>query len=148
MKHAQIPTPLQIQILIRLTLAVCSLIVGNVFLVLFNVSIAMPCFLLALLFAISGGHLYHLTTCGHYLILTGTVLNVERTTVLRHPKAVLMEVEGIALRVVLRNRRKSVVEGSRLSFYVQDNTPIYEWGEMHLLSSYLAAEGGTSGKSV
>ena len=40
MKHAQIPTPLQMQILIRLALAVCSLIVGNVFLVLFNVSIA------------------------------------------------------------------------------------------------------------
>lgn len=126
----------------------CSLIVGNVFLVLFNVSIAMPCFLLALLSAVSGGHFYHLTSCGHYLILTGTVLNVERTTVLRHPKAVLMEVEGIALRVVLRNRHKSVVEGSRLSFYVQDNTPIYEWGEMHLLSSYLAVEDGTSSKSA
>ena len=59
-----------------------------------------------------------------------------------------MEVEGIALRVVLRNRHKSVVEGSRLSFYVQDNTPIYEWGEMHLLSSYLAVADGTSSKSA
>ena len=73
---------------------------------------------------------------------------LNETTVLRHPKAVLMEVEGIALRVVLRNRHKSVVEGSRLSFYVQDNTPIYEWGEMHLLSSYLAVEDGTSSKSA
>ena len=42
MERTQIPMPLQTQILIRLALAVCSLIAGNVCLVFFTVTIAVP----------------------------------------------------------------------------------------------------------
>ncbi len=146
MKRTQIPIPLQSQILLRLVLTVCSLVVGSLLLVLFSLPIAAPFFLLALVTAASGGHLYWVAVCGHYLVLTGTVLKVERTTVLRRPKAILMEVEGTALRVILRNRHKAPGEGSQLSFYVQDSTPIYEWRGMHLLGTYLAAAVGTAGK--
>ena len=146
MERTQIPLPLQTQILMRLALAVCLLIAGNVLLIIFTVTIAIPFFLLALLTAVSGGRLYWLAVRGRYLILTGTVLNVERTAVLRRPKAILMEVEGTALRVILRNRYKVPNEGSQLSFYVQDSTPIYEWRGMHLLGTYLAAAVGTAGK--
>lgn len=146
MKRTQIPIPLQSQILLRLVLTVCSLVVGSLLLVLFSLPIAAPFFLLALVTAASGGHLYWVAVCGHYLVLTGTVLKVERTTVLCRPKAILMEVEGTALRVILRNRHKAPGEGSQLSFYVQDSTPIYEWRGMHLLGTYLAAAVGTAGK--
>ena len=146
MKRTQIPIPLQSQILLRLVLTVCSLVVGSLLLVLFSLPIAAPFFLLALVTAASGGHLYWVAVCGHYLVLTGTVLKVERTTVLRRPKAILMEVEGTALRVILRNRHKAPGEGSQLSFYVQDSTPIYEWRGIHLLGTYLAAAVGTAGK--
>ena len=146
MKRTQIPIPLQSQILLRLVLTVCSLVVGSLLLVLFSLPIAAPFFLLALVTAASGGHLYWVAVCGHYLVLTGTVLKVERTTVMRRPKAILMEVEGTALRVILRNRHKAPGEGSQLSFYVQDSTPIYEWRGMHLLGTYLAAAVGTAGK--
>ena len=112
----------------------------------FTATIAAPFFLLALLAAISGCYLYWLVSRGHYLLLIGTVLNVERTAILRRPKAILMEVEGTALRVILRNRYKVPGEGSQLSFYVQDSTPIYEWRGMHLLGTYLAAAVGTAGK--
>ena len=89
MERTQIPMPLQTQILIRLALAVCSLVAGNVCLVFFTMTIAVPFFLLALLTAVSGWHLYRVAVRGRYLVLTGTVLNVERTTVLRRPKAIL-----------------------------------------------------------
>ena len=46
------------QILMRLALAACSLIAGNVLLVFFTMTIAAPLFLLSLLAAVSGGHLY------------------------------------------------------------------------------------------
>ena len=138
MERTQIPLPLQTQILMRLALAVCLLIAGNVLLIIFTVTIAIPFFLLALLTAASGGRLYWLAVRGRYLILTGTVLNVERTAVLRRPKAILMEVEGTALRVILRNRYKVPNEGSQLSFYVQDSTPIYEWRGMHLPATILS----------
>ena len=53
MERTQIPMPLQTQILIRLALAVCSLVAGNVCLVFFTMTIAVPFFLLALLTAVS-----------------------------------------------------------------------------------------------
>lgn len=144
MERTQIPLPLQTQILIRLALAVCLLIAGNVLLILFTVTIAIPFFLLALLTAVSGGYLYQLAVRGRYLILTGIVLNVERTAILRRPKAILIEAEGKALRVVLRSRHKAPSVGGQISFYVQDSTPIYEWRGMHLLGTYLAVSTGKS----
>ena len=146
MKRTQIPIPLQMQVLIRLTLAVCSLVVSSLLLAFFTIPIAAPFFLLALVTAASGGHLYWVAVRGHYLVLTGTMLNVERTALLRRPKAILMEVEGSALRVMLRNRYKVPGVGSQLSFYVQDSTPIYEWRGMHLLGTYLAAVVESAGK--
>lgn len=144
MERTQIPLPLQTQILMRLALAVCLLIAGNVLLIIFTVTIAIPFFLLALLTAASGGRLYWLAVRGRYLILTGTVLNVERTAILRRPKAILIEAEGKALRVVLRNRHKAPSVGGQISFYVQDSAPIYEWRGMHLLGTYLAVSAGRS----
>lgn len=144
MERTQIPLPLQTQILIRLALAVCLLIAGNTLLIFFTVTIAIPLFLLALLSAVSGGCLCQLVVCGRYLILTGTVLNVERTAILRRPKAILIEVEGRALRVILRNRHKAPGVGGQISFYVEDSTPIYEWRGMHLLGTYLAVSAGQS----
>lgn len=144
MERTQIPLPLQTQILIRLALAVCLLIAGNTLLIFFTVTIAIPLFLLALLSAVSGGCLCRLVVCGRYLILTGTVLNVERTAILRRPKAILIEVEGRALRVILRNRHKAPGVGGQISFYVEDSTPIYEWRGMHLLGTYLAVSAGQS----
>ena len=47
MKRTQIPIPLQSQILLRLVLTVCSLVVGSLLLVLFSLPIAAPFFLLA-----------------------------------------------------------------------------------------------------
>ena len=145
MERTQIPMPLQAQILMQLALAACSLIAGNVLLVFFTMTIAAPLFLLA---AVSGGHLYLVAARGHYLCLTGIVVRVERTMVLRRPKAILMEAEGTALRVVLRNRHKIPAEGHQITFYIQDSTPIYEWKGMHLLGSYLAVTDGPPDKSA
>lgn len=144
MEQTLIPVPLQGQILLRLALAVCSLIVGSIFLILFTVTIAIPFFLQALLTAVSGGYLYWLALCGRYLILTGTVLNVERTAILHRSKAILIEVEGKVLRVILRSSYKTPSIGSRILFYVQDSTPIYEWRGIHLLGTYLAVSAGKS----
>lgn len=148
MERTQIPMPLQAQILMRLALAACSLIAGNVLLVFFTMTIAAPLFLLSLLAAVSGGHLYLVAAQGHYLCLTGIVVRVERTMALRRPKAILMEAEGTALRVVLRNCHKIPAEGHQITFYIQDSTPIYEWKGMHLLGSYLAVTDRPPDKSA
>ena len=138
MERKQIPTPLQVQILMQAGLAVCSLIAGIAFLILFTGIVAFPFLLLAILASVNGWRVYHVAAHGHYLTLSSIVLKVERTAFLRRPKAVLVEAEGKALRVMLRSRLSAPKEGSCITFYVQDSTPIYEWKGLHLLGSYLA----------
>lgn len=55
------------------------------------------------------------------------MLKLERTPLRLRPKAMLMEVEGKALLVVLRNRHISVREGDALTLYIADTAPLYEW---------------------
>ena len=138
MERTKIPSPLQTQILIRAGTAACSMAAGIALLILVNSMTAVPFLLLAVLAAANGWRIYHVAAHGQYLVLSTTVLKVERTGILRRPKAVLIEAEGKALRVMLRSRRRIPAEGNAITFYVQDSAPIYEWRGIHLLSSYLA----------
>jgi len=148
MKHSQIPLPLQTKILWQMALALCSFIAAIACMLCFTIAAALPFLFLSILTAANGGRLYYIAVRGHYLMLTGTVLHVERTAVLRRTKAVLIEVEGTALRVLLYNRHKSPIEGGHIVLYVQDSAPIYEWRGMHLLSAYLAAAFYPPGQST
>lgn len=138
MKRTQIPVPMQTQILIQTALAILSLIIGITFFFCFTSTMALPFLFLTILTAANGCRIYRIAVLGHYLTLNGTVLSVERTAILRRPKALLAEIDGKALRIVLRSRHKAPTEGGRIAVYVQDSTPIYEWKGIHLLSSYLA----------
>lgn len=147
MERKQIPMPLQAHILAQVGLAVCSLIVGIAFLILFTDIVAFPFLLLAILASVNGWRVYHVASHGHYLTLSSVVLKVERTAFLRRPKAVLVETEGKALRVMLRSRLSAPKEGNCITFYVQDSTPIYEWKGLHLLGSYLVLADKNSGSA-
>lgn len=138
MKRTQIPVPMQAQILIQTALAILSLIAGITLFFFFTSTVALPFLLLTILTAANGCRIYRIAALGRYLTLRGTVLSVERTAVLRRPKALLAEIDGKALRIVLHNRHKALVEGGCIAVYVQDSTPIYEWKGIHLLGSYLA----------
>lgn len=138
MKRKQIPVPLQAHILMQAGLVACSLTAGIACLILFTGMVAFPFLLFAILASVSGWRVYHVAVHGHYLTLSTIVLKVERTAILHRPKAVLVETEGKALRIMLRNRLTVPKEGGCITFYVQDSTPIYEWRGVHLLGSYLA----------
>jgi len=116
MERKQIPMPLQAQILMQAGLAVCSLIAGIAFLILFTGIVAFPFLLLAILASVNGWRVYHVAAHGYYLTLSSIVLKVERTAFLRRPKAVLVEAEGKALRVMLRSRLSAPKEGSSPQF--------------------------------
>lgn len=140
-RHATIPVPLQAQILIRAALALLSLSMGIVLLAFFSLNAALPLLIFALLAAISAARVYLVAASGHYIAITGTVLKVERTAFLRRAKALLLAVDGKALRVVLRSRRSSPHTAERVTVYIHDSTPIHEWKGLHLLGTYLALTG-------
>lgn len=54
------------------------------------------------------------------------------------PKVIILEAEGKALRIQLRNRHMKVAQGDIVALYLADTTKLYPWRGMYQLSSYLA----------
>ena len=133
-----IPLALQHQMLIQAALSVLALVLAALAMLFFSITVSVPFLLCAVLLAFSAFRLYNIGRRGQYLVLEGTVLKLERTPLRLRPKAMLMEVEGKALLVVLRNRHISVREGDALTLYIADTAPLYEWRGIHRLHSYLA----------
>lgn len=140
MKHIRdLPSPIQNQILLRIGLCALSLSAGGGMLALLGrVALALPFALGALLLALSAAHLYTIAVRGHYLMLRGTVLKVERTALSRRPRALLLEVDGKALRVILHNRHRAPASGAAVTLYIPDTAPLYAWRGLHQLNTYLA----------
>ena len=133
-----LPPALQRQLMIQAGLALLALVLAVVALFFFSLIISVPFLLGAALLAFSALRLYHIGTQVQYLILRGTVMKVERTSVRQQMKSLLLEVDGKALQVVLRNRHVTVQEGETVKLYISDITPLYEWQGIHRLYAYLA----------
>lgn len=142
-----IPLALQRQLLIQAALSVLSLVLAAAAVCFFSLTISAPFLLCAGVLAFSAFRLYSIGVRGQYLALRGTVLKVERTQLRLRPKAMLLEVEGKALMVILRNRHISVREGEAVTIYIADTTPLYEWRGIHRLHSYLAIVAEMQGKA-
>ena len=139
MSKTQIPVPLQQQILLQSGLALLSLIAGlGISWACKDLGSGVPLIIAAVLLGCTAVRLYWIALNGRYIVLRGTILYVERTFLRRRPKALLLEVEGSALRIVLRNRLRRLSEGSVVDLYISDTTPLYVWGGVRQISSYLA----------
>ncbi|MPN64891.1 hypothetical protein SDC9_212669 [bioreactor metagenome] len=142
-KLHQLPSPIQNQVLLRAGLCGLSLAAGIGMLALLGrIALALPFGLAALLLAANAAHVYTTAARGHYLMIRGTVLKVERTSLRHRPRALLLEVEGKALRVVLHNRHRAPADGAAVTLYIPDTAPLYEWRGLHQLSAYLALVEG------
>lgn len=133
-----IPIPLQHQVLKRALMSVSALAAGIAFFALASWAMAAPFLLASAMLAISAVHIYYAAVEGHCLELKGVVLRVEQTALRRRPKALLLEIDGKAIRLVLHDRCYAPKEGSLVSVFVLDTTPLYPWKELHQLASYLA----------
>lgn len=139
MNKAQIPLPLQHRILLQSGLALLSAIAGlGVSWACGDIRSGAPFMIAAILLACGAAHLYQIALKRHYIVLHCTVLYVERTFWQRRPKALLLEAEGYALRVCLWNRLQKLSAGDVIDLYISDTTPLYIWGGVRHISTYLA----------
>lgn len=138
-KIRTLPITLQNLLIYRFALSILAL----------GASLALTIFLRDLRFALPGAALsaamlvsaillYRLLMQGRYLALRGTVLNVEQTIVRKHAKVIVLEAEGKALRIQLRNRHLKVNQGDTVALYLADTAKLYPWRGMYQLSGYLA----------
>ena len=106
-----LPPALQHQLIIQMGLAVCCLVLAIGALAFISFSVSVPFLLGAALLTICAARLYRTGMRGQYLILRGVILKVERTVLRQRPKSILLEANGKALLVMLRNRHAAVREG-------------------------------------
>ena len=134
-----LPVPLQNLLIYRVALAILALGASLALAVfLHDVHFALPGLILCVTMLVSASLLYRLLIQGRYLALRGTVLNAEQTMIRKHTKVIILEAEGKALRIQLRNRHMKVAQGDIVALYLADTTKLYPWRGMHQLSSYLA----------
>lgn len=108
-----LPPALQHQLIIQMGLAVCCLVLAIGALAFISFSVSVPFLLGAALLTICAARLYHTGMRGQYLILRGVILKVERTALRQRPKSILLEANGKALLVMLRNRHAAVRRATR-----------------------------------
>ena len=134
-----LPVPLQNLLIYRVALAILALGASLALAVfLHDVHFALPGLILCVTMLVSASLLYQLLIQGRYLALRGTVLNAEQTMIRKHTKVIILEAEGKALRIQLRNQHMKVAQGDIVALYLADTTKLYPWRGMYLLSSYLA----------
>lgn len=137
-KIRSLPVPLQNLLIYRVALAILALGASLALAVfLHDVHFALPGLILCVTMLVSAVLLYRLLTQGRYLALRGTVLNVEQTMIRKHTKVIILEAEGKALRIQLRNRHVKVARGDKVALYLADTTKLYPWRGMYQLSGYL-----------
>ena len=138
-KIRTLPVPLQDLLIYRVALAILALGASLALAVfLHDVHFALPGLILCVTMLVSVSLLYRLLIQGRYLALRGTVLNAEQTMIRKHTKVIILEAEGKALRIQLRNRHMKVAQGDIVALYLADTTKLYPWRGMYQLSSYLA----------
>ena len=133
-----IPVALQQQILIRAALSAVSLLLSVILLFFFTSMVSIPFLFSSILLAASAGHTYWAVVHNRVLALKGTVLKLERTVFCHRPKALLVEAEGKALRIVLRNCLHAPKAGEEITLFILDSAQLYPWRGLHQLDSYLA----------
>lgn len=134
-----LPVPLQNLLIYRVALAILALGASLALAVfLHDVHFALPGLILCVTMLVSASLLYQLLIQGRYLALRGTVLNAEQTMIRKHTKVIILEAEGKALRIQLRNQHMKVAQGDMVALYLADTTKLYPWRGMYQLSSYLA----------
>ena len=134
-----LPVPLQNLLIYRVALAILALGASLALAVfLHDVHFALPGLILCVTMLVSASLLYRLLIQGRYLALRGTVLNAEQTMIRKHTKVIILEAEGKALRIQLRNQHMKVAQGDIVALYLADTSKLYPWRGMYQLSSYLA----------
>lgn len=138
-KIRTLPVPLQNLLIYRVALAILALGTSLALAIfLHDVHFALPGLILCVTMLVSASLLYRLLIQGRYLALHGTVLNAEQTMIRKHTKVIILEAEGKALRIQLRNQHMKVAQGDIVALYLADTTKLYPWRGMYQLSSYLA----------
>ena len=99
------------------------------------------CIAVVIFFVVSAFMLFRRAVLVDYVVISGECLVVTVTPFRRRIKMITMRTEkNETIKIMIKQRLKKIVAGSKIMLYVASNVPVYESGGAHLLHTYLALD--------
>lgn len=140
-KFKSIPKPINKQILVRLGIGFLSLVVAILMLVIAkDFILSLPCWLLFVYMAVSGGIMLYNCLKGDFVAVKGTCVNIELTKFWKRVKVIYIQTEKGQMRVPIRKRIRRLSEGDDVTVYMPSKTRIYEQDNSLVIFGYYAID--------
>ena len=139
-KMAKMPGVLEEQIWIRFGLGVVMSVVGIVLLFSAGPYIGLTWFLIAAYLIGSSTLLAINCISGKITTIVGFCREVELAALKKRPRAAVLIVDGLPVRIQLHQRRCSIREGDTVVVYTSDRTPVYRKDGCDNLYGFYAME--------
>lgn len=142
-RFLHIPEPLRRQILIRG--GGCILGIAMLILVLAyqgDWRFLIPCAILSLVSLGSAAALYDRCIQNKYVVIEGVCTDIEKVTLRKRIKAVYLRNDQFNIKLLNTRKIKNLIVGDTVTFYVADNTAVYEIDGCKVICSYLAMVKG------
>ena len=141
-----LPKVLEEQIFIRCGLGIGAILIGIVLLITCGIYLSLPWLLLAAYLMVGGIAMAKRCVAGGYTCIRGVCKKVEAAPFREVPKSVMLVVDDIPMRVLLRRKNQPAIrEGDTVSVYTSDRTSVYVKDGYDYICSYYAVQ--VEGKS-
>lgn len=138
---AELPKVLEEQIYTRCGSGLAALVVGIVFVCASGIYLALPWFMLGAYLLVSGLLMAGRCLTGGYTRIEGVCTAIERVGLRKRIRTVVLEVDDIPMRVLVRSKRQSSIhEGDTVTVYTADSTPVYVKEGYDYICSYYALQ--------
>lgn len=136
-----LPKVLEEQIYIRCGLGIVAILIGIVLLFTCGIYLSLPWLMLAAYLLGSGIAMARRCITGGYTCIRGVCKKVEAVPFRKAPKSVVLIVDDIPMRVLLRRKNQLAVrEGDTVSVYTSDRTSVYVKDGYDYICSYYAVQ--------
>ncbi len=140
-KLKQIPKALKTQIILRFMLGFTALVTAVIMLAIAkDFILGLPLLLLFAYMAIDGGRLLYSGYMGKYVVVAGECVGIERTSIRKRVKYIIMRTEKGDMRVPVRKRMRKLTEGDTVSVYMSPKNRIYDGDRYLTVFGYYAID--------
>lgn len=138
-----IPEPLQKEILLRLIGCILGAFLLFVFAIVYkDWRFCLPCGILSVMCLVSAGTLFFRCVYGKYVVVEGVCTDMDKTMIRKRVKAIYIRNDQYTIKVVNAKRIRNLSIGDTVTFYVADNSAVYDVDGMKVICYYLAMTKG------
>lgn len=135
--YRDLPYILKKKIVIHAAIALLAMILLLVISFCFSdIILMLPCLLLSGLMIVKAAALFYNCIAGNYIEITGICSDVEKTTIRKKVKYVILRAEDKKLRLNIHCNLKNICVGDALTVYISKKAPLYHKDGMYIANEF------------